>query len=340
MLTQNKYSIRHTLIWSKNFIYYFFIIDTVLVIMYEVLDYRWLAIPWQPISLVGIAVAFYLGFKNDSSYERLWEARKIWGGIVNFSRTFTVYCRDYITDDQSQVDISTNELHEIHKTLVYRHIAWMKALTYQLRVLKPWEHNSARDNQIRDRAGIHPNKNHFEKIKGYLAPDEYEYVCSKGNPASHILSLQSKHLRKIKRAGLLDNFRHLQLGRTISQFYDLQGQSERIKNYPFPRQYATVSLYFVWIFILLIPFSMLDVFTDMQYDHSIWLSIPFTVIISWIFLTMELVGEYSENPFEGLYNDVPISSIARSIEIDIREMLDETDLPEPIEPVGDMNILL
>lgn len=54
--------------------------------IYEFSDHPWLAIPWLPLSVLGIAVAFYIGFKNNSAYDRLWEARKIWGAIVNSSR--------------------------------------------------------------------------------------------------------------------------------------------------------------------------------------------------------------------------------------------------------------
>lgn len=75
-------------------------------------------------------------------------------------------------------------------------------------------------------------------------------------------------------------------------------------------------------------------------NHWIWFSIPFSVVGSWVFWMMEMIGDYSENPFEGSYNDVPISSMAQSIEIDIRQMLDETDLPQPIQPIGDMKILV
>lgn len=85
---------------------------------------------------------------------------------------------------------------------------------------------------------------------------------------------------------------------------------------------------------------MLDVFTGMAQDYWIWLSIPFSVVGSWVFWMMEIIGDYSENPFEGLYNDVPISSMANGIEIDIRQMLDETDLPAPMQPIGDLKILL
>ena len=113
------------------------------------------------------------------------------------------------------------------------------------------------------------------------------------------------------------------------EFYTLQGKCERIKNFPFPRQYASVNLFFVWIFIVLLPFAMLNIVSGMDNPVFVWLTIPLTVLVSWVFIMMELIGDFSENPFEGLYNDVPISTLANGIEIDIRQMLEETDLPEP-----------
>ncbi len=335
MQAGKKYTIWQILGWTKKYILSFLILDTIAVVLYEVVGLKWLAIPWQPISLVGIAVAFYLGFKNNSSYERLWEARKIWGGIVNASRSFTILARDYITCDTANND----ELLRVHKTIVHRHVAWIKALTYQMRQMRAWEHSSKNDNEIRKSLNIHQEDNHFEKLSTYLPTDEYDYVLKKKNVASHIISLQSKHLKKLRHEGLLEEFRYMHLGKIVTELYKLQGESERIKNFPFPRQYASLNLIFVGVFILLLPLSMLDVFEGGRIEHFIWLSIPFSVLVSWVFHTMELVGEYSENPFEGLYNDVPISAIARSIEIDIRQMLDETELPDIIEPIGDMQIL-
>ncbi|HRH38586.1 MAG TPA: bestrophin family ion channel, partial [Flavobacteriales bacterium] len=157
---------------------------------------------------------------------------------------------------------------------------------------------------------------------------------SKGNRASHLLSLQAKHLMELRRAGLIEHFRHLEMQQQITEMFSLQGQSERIKNFPFPRQYATINYIFVVLFLGLLPFGMLDVFTGMGSSSWIWLSIPFSVVCSWVFWMMEMIGEYSENPFEGLYNDVPITDIATAVEIDIRQMLDETDLPERVPPFG------
>ena len=126
----------------------------------------------------------------------------------------------------------------------------------------------------------------------------------------------------------------------ITELYALQGQSERIKNFPFPRQYATINYFFVVLFLILLPFGMLDVFTGMGHSVWIWLSIPFSVVCSWVFWMMEMIGEFSENPFEGLYNDVPITDIATRVEIDIRQMLDETDLPKPAPPFGDLKVVI
>ena len=333
MYSGKHYSLLGTLKWSKKFIFYFIIIATIPVVLYQVFDFKWLVIPWQPISVIGIAVAFYLGFKNNSSYERLWEARKIWGGIVNSSRTFTVMSRDFIGNHFSSIKLPEDSLLSIHKTVVHCHVAWLHALTYQLREKRPWEHNDKKSEQMRKAAGIHPDDAHFEKLKEYLSETDYNYMMSKGNKASHLLSIQSSYFKALREKNLIDDFRHMELANMIKEFYTLQGQSERIKNFPFPRQYATVNLFFVWIFIILLPFGMLNIVSGMSNPLFIWLTIPLSVLVSWVFIMMELIGDYSENPFEGLYNDVPITSLARSIEIDIRQMLEETDLPEPPAPL-------
>jgi len=326
--------------WSKKYIFYFVIIDIIPIALYKFLGWHWLVIPWQPIALIGIAVSFYLGFKNNSSYDRLWEARKIWGGIVNASRTFTIMTRDFITNEFAETKLTEDELKKIHKSIIYRHVAWLKALTYQLRLPKPWEHNTKIEVDLRKEGGIHHEEDHFEKLKPYISNFEYDYLMTKGNKASHLLSIQSKELLKLKLKGQIDDFRHMELEKILGEFYNLQGKSERIKNFPFPRQYASVNYIFVWIFLFLLPFGMLNIFSDSAHSNSSWLVFPFTLLVSWVFILMEMIGDYSENPFEGLYNDVPISSMARSIEIDIRQMLDETDLPKPIEPVGKYKIML
>lgn len=340
MQAGKRYTIWQTASWTSKQIFLFLLLDSIPVFLYYFFGFEWLHIPWQPISLIGIAVAFYLGFKNNSSYDRLWEARKIWGGIVNSSRSFTVMARDFVNNDEARENQSRDQLSLLRKSIVHRHVAWLHTLALQLRKLKKWEHTSKSEMKLREMLGVDYSEEKFEKIREYISAEEFDYVMKKGNRASHLLSVQSKELMRLRQAGLIEHFRHLEMQSLITEFYTLQGKAERIKNFPFPRQYASVNYFFVVIFILLLPFGMLDVFTDLEGAHWIWLSIPFSVIGSWVFWMMEMIGEYSENPFEGLFNDVPITNIATGIEIDIRQMLDETDLPDPITPVGEMELLI
>ncbi|MEM9721415.1 MAG: bestrophin family ion channel [Bacteroidota bacterium] len=340
MQAGKRFTLWQTINWQKKYIFRFLIWSLLPVTLYYFFEWDALSIPWQPISLIGIAVAFYTGFKNNSSYERLWEGRKIWGGIVNTSRSFTVMIRDFVSNDEALDPRSEEALFEMRKAFVHRHVAWLYALTIQLRKQKAWEHDTKQDMHFRELAGVKFHESQFEQLKPYLDPEAYSYVMQKGNKASHLLSLQSKHLMKLRREGIIEHFRHLELQNMITEMYTLQGKAERIKNFPFPRQYATVTFFFIVLFILLLPFGMIDLFSSLGSKEWIWAAIPFSVVASWVFWMMERIGDYSENPFEGLYNDVPITSMARGIEIDIRQMLDETNLPEPLQPVGEMDIML
>jgi len=131
---------------------------------------------------------------------------------------------------------------------------------------------------------------------------------------------------------LLNEFRYVEMMRVLEEFYNLQGKCERIKNTPFPRQYAFFSNVFVWIFCLLLPFGLVGEFAEISHSF-IYMTIPFSVLISWIFYTMEIVGDSSEDPFDNMVNDVPMTALCRTIEIDLRDMLGEKELPEKIQAV-------
>ncbi|MBT8312271.1 MAG: hypothetical protein HKP23_05485, partial [Flavobacteriaceae bacterium] len=146
------------------------------------------------------------------------------------------------------------------------------------------------------------------------------------------------HLKKLLEAEKITEFDKQVFHNNLEELYNLQGKCERIKNTPFPRQYAYFSTLFTWLFILLLPFGLLDVFEEgislIEGSVRSWylfMMIPFSVLISWIFVTMEKVGSNSEDPFEGRINDVPMTALCRTIEIDLRDMLDEDNLPEKVE---------
>ena len=340
MQIERRYSLFTTLNWTKKYIFLFLLYDSTVVLCYYFFNFEWLSIPWQPLSLIGIAVAFYLGFKNNSSYERVWEGRKIWGGIVNTSRSFTVMIRDFINNDEAQEKLEDKELLKIKKRIIHRHVAWLKALTFEMRKVKSWEHQSAHEQAFRKEHNTDFKESRFEELKDYISEEDYQYAMSKGNRSSHLLSIQSKDLMALRSSGHLEHFRHLEIQSQITELYTLQGKSERIKNFPFPRQYASINYYFVVLFIALLPLGMLDVFNNLTGEYWIWMTIPFAVIGSWVFWLMELIGDHSENPFEGLYNDVPISSMARGIEIDIRQMIDEENLPESMKADDTWKIIM
>ena len=143
-----------------------------------------------------------------------------------------------------------------------------------------------------------------------------------------LLKNQSLELKNLEESGGITEYKHVWLQQLIARLIDNQGASERIKNFPFPRQYASTGLFINYIFCALIPFGLLDIFSQSELLHY-WLTVPFSTIIIWIFFLVDRIGDYSENPFEGAYNDVPISSISRVIEIDLLEMLEEKDVPKP-----------
>ena len=88
--------------------------------------------------------------------------------------------------------------------------------------------------------------------------------------------------------------------------------------------------------MVLLPFGLVEEFEKIADGEVVWLTIPFSILISWIFTTIEIVGDNSEDPFENYVNDVPMTAISRTIEIDLREMLGETELPPKVEPVEDI----
>jgi len=353
MYTKNVYKVKDMLMWTRFETYFFIMFATIIVGFYYFFDLQWLQIPWTPLALIGTAVAFVIGFQNNSAYGRIWEARKIWGGIVNTSRTFGMFTQDMVTDEHTSDTTSKESLDKEIKTLTYRHIAWMTALRHSMRGPKPWETVMTEKANRKWAEMIKPPEAKLkleEALSPYLSDKDLKYVVSKNNKQTALLYLQSHHLKKLKEQGVVWEFSFLELENILKELFTLQGKSERIKNFPYPRQYATLNHYFMWIFILLLPLAIVPQFADLgaeiEQTHSsigslfIWFSIPFYAIVAWVFHTMEKIGRTGENPFEGSSNDVPISTIARGIEIDLRQNMGESleDIPNQFPMIYDIQM--
>lgn len=337
MIVKRGMSLKQAMKWSGHHIIWLLLWSAAVAFLY-VYDLINVALPWLPISIVGTAVAFYVGFKNNSAYDRMWEARKIWGGIVNSSRSWGMYVDGFITNmfaihKPSDVEIST-----IKKRLVYRHIAWLYALRSQLLVSAEWEHINQnffyrRSSQLIQKyygVGLVADEITGTELKHFLPEEEHDRLVGKANTATQIINEQSRDLKQLRADGLIEDFRHMELAKTLSLLYDHQGKAERIKKFPLPRQYANLSRIFIGIFIFLIPFSMIPSLMDLGHWGTV-ISVVMTALIGWVYIMMEIVGDYSENPFQGMANDIPMLSLCRTIEIDLLEMLGETDLPSPIK---------
>lgn len=341
MFIQKNISLKRMWRFSGGHIIWMTIWAIVVTVFHELFHPRWMNIPWLPLSIIATAVAFYVGFKNNNAYDRLWEARKIWGAIVNSSRMWGTTVKGFVTNHFNDGDkLNADELLSIKRELLYRHCAWLYALRSQLLIPTSWEHVSQTNKHIRNTAkrrikelgvGMYDDEYTNIELHKFLKQDEFTKVIEFKNTATQLIDNQSQQLHSLREKNLIDDFRHMELQNILNEFYTHQGKAERIKKFPLPRQYGSVSLWFVGIFIFLLPLGMVSEFHKMG-EFGAWLSIPFTVLVSWIYLMMELVGDYSENPFEGLGNDIPMLALCRTIEIDLREMLGETDLPEGIKP--------
>jgi len=328
MHTGTHYRLKEFLVWTRRDIYIVIVIAAIPTILYQLLDFKWLAIPWLPIALIGTAAAFILGFKSTQIYNRLWEARQIWGSIAATSRTWGVMVTNFVHSET-----------RIHQQLIYRHFAWLTALRFQLRKPQPWENMSKPHNQEYSKLFSIPewDMNIEDELKKYITDEERHYALSKKNRATQLITLQARQLSILRESGALTDSAYIEMQKRLADLAEQQARCERIKDFPYPRQFASITLFFVWLFVILLPFGMLNEFQQVG-EYFVWLTIPFSLIVSWVFISLDRVGEAAENPFEGSSNDIPMAALSRGIEIDLREMLDEDNLPLPLNPMN--NILM
>jgi ion channel-forming bestrophin family protein len=260
-----------------------------------------MTLPVVPVSILGGALAIFLGFRNNSAYDRWWEARKIWGGVVNASRTFGMMITSFSSTVFSENKVSQKEIDDWQESIIYRHIAWLYSLKMHLRKLNYWE-----------------------DLEKYLSREEVEEIKKFHNKPTQLLKKQGKELQFAFENKLIEDFRHMELSNVLKEFYTLQGQAERIKGTIFPFYYNYFTGVFLWLFIICLPFTLVP--------QMGWATIPMSFAISFVFKILDKSGAITEDPFEGRAADTPISSITRNIEIDLLEMIGSKTIPAPIEP--------
>ncbi|WP_221391516.1 bestrophin family protein [Dyadobacter sp. NIV53] len=330
-----SYKLSEFLFWTRRSIYVLIILGIVPVFLYHFAGLKWLNIPWPVVALLGTATAFIVGFKNTQTYNRTEEAQQIWTTILNLSRAWGLVSRDYFDNPAKTKD------------LIYGHLAWLTALRYQMREHRIWESTAKKHNAEYSRFYSIPEKEMplKKELAKYLSTEDLTYILKTGNKATHIMGLQSRTLKELYRNEQIVLLQFVEMERGIKEFFVQQGKAEQIKDSPYPRQYAIINTLFVRLFCLLLPFGMLKEFEKLDElvdgvmkGQMVWLVVPFSIMISWMYTSLEQVGESTENPFEGGANDVPISQMCRNMEIELREFLGETELPLPLQAQN--NIIL
>ena len=318
-----SYRLREFFLWTRRELYLLLALGIVPVCLYELAGWHWLAIPWTVVALIGTATALIVSFNNTQTYARAVEAQQVWTAILNSSKAWGLMSRDYLKSPQDT------------RRLVNRHLAWVTALRYQMRRQRAWESTFRRTNaEYQARYCVPERESPLDaELSRYLEGDELRAVLASRSKATLLMAQQSRAIRELFTSGeIVINF-FIEMEKAIKELLDHQGRSERLKNFPYPRQYAIVNALFIRLFCILLPFGMLKEFDAL---HRVWLVIPFSVLISWMYTSLQQVGESTENPFEGGANDVPISQIARMIEIELLTLLGDVELRPLLQPKSDI----
>jgi len=233
-------------------------------------------------AMVGTAVSLLLAFRTAQSYERWWEARTVWGAIVNDSRSLVRQVVQFVPAGDSAV---VNDFAQ-------RQIVWTYALGESLR-----------------RVGF------SSKVQRYLDTYEIEAV----NIPNALLDRHSMAIKDLASSGLISDFKQVQLNDTLARLCDSMGKCERIKNTVFPKSYSLLVHALIYGFAIILPFG-LD-------DSQLTVEILLTILIPVMFIAIEKTAIIMQDPFENTPVDTPVTSLAQSIEINIRQTLGEKDVP-------------
>jgi len=265
-------------------------------------------LPAQMLIILASGVGIFLAFRINSGYDRWWEARKVWGELHAVSRSFCMSITTFITITKP-FDPTEKEL-QFQKELIYSHIGFVHSLRLHLRKNNEADWQKELWNKTTNRPP-------------FFTREEINKLKSKINIPCQIIQLQNQKIAKFYKNSIDEDVRHLNLIRIINQLNDIQGKSERIKNTVFPWGYSFYTQKLVWLMAILFPLGFIHSF---EIPNIILCS-----LISTTFVTIEQVGRNLDNPFEGSFNDTPMTALCRLIEIDLLDMLDESR-PEPLLP--------
>ncbi|HVJ88339.1 MAG TPA: bestrophin family ion channel [Labilithrix sp.] len=277
-------------------------ISIVVTIVYEEIPQFHYALTPTPFTLVGLSLGVFLGFRNNTAYDRFWEGRKLWGALVNTSRSVT---RQVLTllgplSEAEKTPDTDAELRRFQTQFVHLVIAFAHALRHHLRDTSP-----------------------FDSIVHVIGEEEAARFRGQDNVPYAILQRMGEHLRHARAKGWIEPFHVPVVEGSLISLTDIQGACERIKNTPIPYSYTVLMHRIVAVYCALLPFGLMD---------TIKWATPFVVLaVSYCFFGLDAIGDEIEQPFGKDTNDLPLKGISRTIERNLRERLGE-ELPSPVAP--------
>lgn len=252
-------------------------------------------IPLQLPTILGSLISVLLAFKTSQSYDRWWEARKIWGTIVNDSRTLVLQVRTFLPDASRQLVGPDAPL----PVLAYRQMAWCYCLGQALRGQDP-------------AAGLAP----------YLTPAEWASLAPQAHKPLALLAGHADQLRGLYQQGALNAYQQVQLDATLTRLTDAMGQAERIKATVFPVSYRLLVYLFIYLFLGALSLGLVKAI-------GLW-EIPVLLTISSSFFLLERTARYLQDPFRNKPTDTPVTAIARTVESSLRQLIGEAEQPLPL----------
>ena len=276
--------------------------DVIIVVCFKVLHWTWVGSTHIPLASFGTILGIIVGFRNGSAYARWWESRTLWGAIVNRSRTLARQVLTTMSPERAATPAEQADIAALQKELVLYQVAYVHALRQQLRGLDP----------VPDVAQLVPNEDPLE-------------LAREKNLAIALQRRMSAKLVAARRCGWLDEWQWQTIDQSMTSLMDSQGGAERIKNTPMPKQFDFFPRLFVQIYTLLLPVGLVPTLG--------WYTPLGSTLVGFMFLALEKIGRDLEDPFENRVHDIPMTAITRTIEINLRQMLGQSDLPPAEQPI-------
>ena len=263
--------------------------------------YQWkITLTTVPFTLIGLALAIFLGFRNTAAYDRYWEARKLWGDLVARSRSLA---RQVQTLTHYGAPAAADDAADPRRALILRTIAFASALRHQLRCSD-------------GRADV-------ERL---LGAEEAQAFAASRCGTDHLLRRIGQDLGGLLRAGKLDAPVAADLDQTVSGLAAVAAACERIKHTPIPFPYTLLLHRTAWLYCFLLPFGLVD---------TVGFMTPFVVaIVAYTFFGLDALGDEIEEPFGLADNHLPLDALCRDVEITLLEALGAAELPKPLRPVA------